>query len=177
MDVMKRLFSIMKVLQSEDITLHDARYLFDKVLDDYGETFPDLYVHLDKFANIVRYPDFENGIVKLLRGGGGNAAASNPLTPEETYSVECFSQEVVDLVNEENMNDNALDQEKEIGYGHSLLKKARKESHLSESCYMNLTWIPPTTCALERLFSQCKHALTELRTRMTPLRFEAIMIL
>jgi hypothetical protein len=39
MDVMKKLFSIMKVLQSEDITLHDSRYLFDKVLADYGATF------------------------------------------------------------------------------------------------------------------------------------------
>jgi hypothetical protein len=43
--------------------------------------------------------------------------------------------------------------------------------------YQNLAWIPPTTNELERLFSRCKHVLTDCRSRMTPLHFEAVMLL
>ena len=89
---------------------------------------------------------------------------------------ECFSHdEEIDLTEDTNNVDKV--NAKEDRYGDSLLKKARKESSNSTSSYINLSWIPPTTCAIERLFSQCKHALSELRTRMTPLHFEAIMIL
>jgi hypothetical protein len=52
---------------------------------------------------------------------------------------------------------------------------ARKKSRKTR--YMNLTWIPATTCEVERLFSVCKHIYSEFRKAMTPETMEIFLYL
>jgi len=43
--------------------------------------------------------------------------------------------------------------------------------------YINLNWIPSTTCEVERLFSKCRHVFSLWRKAMTPLNLEALLYL
>jgi hypothetical protein len=56
----------------------------------------------------------------------------------------------------------------------ALMNKRRKVSY---SEYANLTYIPPTSNIVERLFSSCRLVLTDYRKSMTPYTFECIMFL
>ena len=64
LSTMESLDSVTKMLQSNDLTVADVRDLFDGVI----EKFPAMVGHLGASAAIVTCPNFESGVVKLLRG-------------------------------------------------------------------------------------------------------------
>ncbi|KAG3150381.1 hypothetical protein PC128_g23195 [Phytophthora cactorum] len=61
---LKNLESVNKKLQTVMLTLLDVRALFHHVINHY----PTTKTHLAASANLVKFPDFENGIVKVLAG-------------------------------------------------------------------------------------------------------------
>ena len=94
---------VTKELQTADLTLSQARDLFDSIMNIY----PDMEDHLDDRASIVVDPTFESAIIKVIR------KERRTLTPSEltklesmkrppTSNAETRFQEVDD--NGENMN-------------------------------------------------------------------------
>jgi hypothetical protein len=63
-DEMKKLDSVMVKLQSSDVNLSDVRKMFDSCV----KAFPAMAGYLAPDAAIVHRPDFEAGLVKLIRG-------------------------------------------------------------------------------------------------------------
>ncbi|KAG3120262.1 hypothetical protein PI124_g397 [Phytophthora idaei] len=61
---LKNLESVNKKLQTATLTLLDVRALFDHVINHY----PTTKTHLAASATLVKFPDFENGIVKVIAG-------------------------------------------------------------------------------------------------------------
>ena len=52
-----------------------------------------------------------------------------------------------------------------------------KHRTYSTSVYDDVTWIPATTCPIERLFSIAKHILTQDRSRLSKKLFNCILFL
>ncbi|KAE9222005.1 hypothetical protein PF002_g15411 [Phytophthora fragariae] len=61
---LKNLESVSKKLQTSSVSLLDVRMLFDHVMKHY----PITKAQLAATSTLVKFPDFENGIVKLLAG-------------------------------------------------------------------------------------------------------------
>ncbi|KAF0750418.1 hypothetical protein AaE_006722 [Aphanomyces astaci] len=76
--VLGDLTSITLALQDEECMLSDVRRIFDTVVEDY----PDAVRRLGETADIVQYPTFESGVVKILSGHAFT------LTDEEVSAVE-----------------------------------------------------------------------------------------
>jgi len=112
----------------------------------------------------VVYPLFEDGIIKIMKGD------EDELTAEEAQAVSAFllnGPEDEGLEEDVNSSENFIEAVK--------LRIARKKSRKTR--YMNLAWIPATTCEVERLFSVCKHIYSEFRKAMTPETMEILLYL
>ena len=75
---LKQMEDVTKELQREDLTLSEARDLFDGLMDE----FPDMEQHLHERASIVVDSIFESAIVKVLRN------QTRMLTPSEKIKLE-----------------------------------------------------------------------------------------
>ena len=49
-----------------------------------------------------------------------------------------------------------------------------KHNNHYNSKYISLSWIPATTCEVERLLSLCRHIYSEFRQAMTPETMEIL---
>lgn len=142
--------SVTKFLQLRTATMSDVRTLFDQLIADY----PFFESLIGKNASIIKYPDFENALVKLQNGNFCD------LTIEEKYNVKWL--EVVALETKNEVED----------YASCIIKKRK----FSET-YMDSNWIPPTSVEVERLFSSAKNILTEKRKALKCKNVEMIMCL
>ena len=154
---MEEFEKITKQLQNSDTTLSDVRAIFDAAIEQY----PSMDFYLEADAHIVHSPSFESGIVKLLDD------EVDQLTEMERNSVECFrcSNDVDNIVA---IDDNLSLVQK------ALKNKRRKVSHAE---YSSLTFVPPTSNVVERLFSNARLVLTDYRKSMSPYTFECVMFL
>jgi hypothetical protein len=142
--------SVTKFLQLRTATMSEVRTLFDQLIADY----PFFESLIGKNASIIKYPDFENALVKLQNGNFCD------LTIEEKYNVKWL--EVVALETKNEVED----------YASCIIKKRK----FSET-YMDSNWIPPTSVEVERLFSSAKNILAEKRKALKCKNVEMIMCL
>jgi len=140
-------------LQDNNLDMSDTRALFDAVISQ----FPSTSKYLSPNANIVDYPDFEKGIIKVLNK---EIAA---LSPQEEKSVECFLRKKESEVPVQNIKIFAED---------VLARKKRRLDFSASERYCSLHYICSTTNIVERLFSVCGNVLTDNRQRMLPINFE-----
>ncbi|OWY94177.1 hypothetical protein PHMEG_00036166 [Phytophthora megakarya] len=73
-DDLRNVESVNKKLQSTATTLLDARVLFDHVIQHYSST-PEKQ---SPTASLVKFTDFENGVIKLLVGKTANLSRQKP---------------------------------------------------------------------------------------------------
>ena len=103
--------------------------------------------------------DFVNGIIKLLKGGEAC------LTNDEVEAVKAFKKhETATIVTDYS----GLSPEEEV---------AARLAPKNTSNYEDVSWIPATTCEVERFFSQCKLNHSERRLALTNDHLEMIMFL
>lgn len=152
-----RFQSITVNLQADEITLSQVRFYFESICEDY----PDMLTHLSPTANIVQSPIFEQGLCKILDG------REQSLSPTEKQAVKHLR---CGTVGHEESDCEGL------SYFEQLEKKRRRVS-VNQHRYINCSFIPPTSNTVERLFSRCKHVLTDWRKSMSPIMFEAVMFL
>jgi hypothetical protein len=160
---MKYFNDVMIALQGADLTLNEARILFNDVirLDESMDHY------LGHEARIVKCPHFESAIVKVL------SSQEMTMTVQETIAMEPF------LIKQEDDESSDASSSEELNLmnhnrAEALIQTARKRAKLelkSESEYINLGFISPTSCIVERLFSQAKLVLNDHRRHMNVSNF------
>jgi hypothetical protein len=151
--------SATKKLQLNGLDLADARALFDGVLEKYPEMR-----HLDTDNALVRYPDFDSAITKVLN------ECEDDLTESEAASISCFMKSV-------NIEDSDEDDLVAKSFADGILASKRHKTTKGNSKYIPLGFVAPTSNVVERLFSSAKFILTDCRKHMHPINFEMILFL
>ena len=146
------------------------------------EKYPDIDSfknYLKKDASIIHSPHFENAVVKIQRG------KENELSVAEKESVKMFRVRV-------NTADRpptaaAPSRNERLSFAEQSLKRqkleeggskpARRVNNTDNSRYIDLSHIGATSNVVERLFSLAGLVLTSRRKSMSPLHFEAVMML
>ncbi|KAL0242437.1 hypothetical protein GEMRC1_005000 [Eukaryota sp. GEM-RC1] len=131
-------------LQREDIDMLSVQRLFASTIDVYCQENenPELKEHLTYPASLrARYPEnqvhFETAVLKLLRRG-------ECLTEDEKKWVQCFI---------EHPNAEPRAGERRL----ASIKDVFSQKTIEEgSTYQDLSWIPPTSNVVERLFSRVR---------------------
>jgi hypothetical protein len=157
-EVLSELDSVTRTLQAERLDLADARALFSGLYRMY----PDLH-HLSPESELIRYPDFEIGVVKILSN------AENELSQAEALAVQGFRKSRLDDEGEERASSSNL--------ATQLLRANRRRIDNAPSLYVDLNFVLPTSNVVERLFSVAKYILTDTRKHMHPSNFEMIIFL
>ena len=160
---------VAKHLQLRETTLAEARGFFDNLHDKYGtETFiPDLAIRT-KFSDHLKKvwsADFENAIIKVQTGAEGT------LTGDEAKTISMFLKS--ELLPAFAPVAGAASSLTKSVVAEVALKKARPDA----SRYINLDWIPPSSCEIERLFSQAKLIHTDHRRSILPCNLEIVLFL
>ncbi len=151
--------SVTKTLQRDNVTLAEARILFDAVIDNYSNTKS----KLDSNARIVRYPHFEVAVVKIQEG------KSRELILREREAVSCLlKHKNAGVVDDE-------DDQASLSFAEKALNK-RKISH-SVDVYLDTRFIMPTTNLVERFFSKAGMAFSKWRKSLAPASLEIQMFL
>lgn len=157
---LKKFQSITKCLQRKGVSAKEVRLVFDAIIDDY----PEMDEYLDSNANIVNNPDFENGLFKIM---------SKEIASMSSAEKRATSR----LKNPESPNIHSTsDTQEEGGYYEQLLKRRRLSSETSDQ-YLDCSFCVATSNTVERLFSACKHVLTDERKCMSPIMFKALIFL
>jgi hypothetical protein len=154
--LMKKMASLTKAVQRDDLTMADVRHLFDKAMED----MPGLALKLSRDAAIVKDKDFEQAVVKVQTG------QELSLTREEELSLRRF-----ELPNEAEEAEAKGDDEGDYATG-ILNRKRRRVTR-----YIPMKFITPTTCEVERLFSIAIRVFTDTRRSLLPLNLEAVLFL
>jgi hypothetical protein len=158
---LKKLDSVSKVLQDNEINMANVRVLFDQVVDDY----PVMSSHLRASAKIVQSPDFEGALVKIVNGGKLTTSEARAMSRFEVDPDTCGSKQ-----KERSSN----------SYATEILRggKKKRAAEATSVTYSDLAkMVPPTSNTMERLFSQCKLILTPQRACMLPANFEMLAFL
>jgi hypothetical protein len=147
------------LLQDSQRNLAEVRNIFDEMLKHY----PSMQHHLCKEGGIVHSPEFENAIVKVIE--------------DELNTLNTREKELLEPLRKSNIA--------AVGSGHSpiihetqiaihALKKKKKRVQME---YIDMSFIPPTSNIVERLFSAARLVLTDYRKSMSPYTFECVMFL
>ena len=136
-----------------------VRPVFKAVVEDY----PEMGEYLGDTAIIVCSPDFENELVKLMNGRNASMTADEK-TATEMLKIEGSESSDTDRI------------EEKLGY-FDTCKRRKVSTAKKESIYIDCSFIVATSNTVERLFSTCKHVLTDSRKSMSPIIFEAIIFL
>jgi hypothetical protein len=119
--------------------------------------------HLSPTASIIKFKDFENGIVKLQRG------QDSLLTPGEVLAMVPFLKPQVEFIVIEEEIQPILS----IVQRAMLNEKRRKLDIAGSSIYIDTSFVNPTSNDPERLFSHAKLTNGDLQQSTTPKNFEA----
>lgn len=131
---LEKFLSVSKKLQS--VSMRDARFLFDKLLDEFKEE-GSCVKHLSVGADVITDPDFENGIVKVQNG------RENELSIVEKKLMTRFLRAPQVQANPP--------ASKTLGFADAVLEEKRAKV---EPTYENLGWIPPHADEVKRYLSQ-----------------------
>ncbi|KAG3233503.1 hypothetical protein PI124_g21427 [Phytophthora idaei] len=154
---MKDIESISKKLQSDGLTLLQARELFDGLL----ELKPSFASYLASNAEIVDSPAFDSGAVKVFD------KKAEMLTREERAALLPFKR------SREASAAQPARVEKE-GLADRILKRRKV---VVQQVYVLLAAIPPASNMVERLFSSARSVLRHERHRLTPMTLEMLLFL
>ena len=153
--------TVTKKLQSSNLDLADARTMFNGLHLRY----PHL-PHLSSNAEITRYPDFDNGVEKVL------TLREVELSCSEIEALRVFEKKVIVV-----QPSTVTAATKVATLADELLTPKRQCLEKNTSNYIDLKFVLPTSNIVERLFSMAKFILTDSRKHMHPSNFEKIIFL
>ena len=146
--------SITMQLQKEVINLHEVRVLFDATVKEY----PVMARYLAPDSSIIHSPHFENGLVKLLLHGDNCS-----LLREEKHALQKLKMDEV----------TSNSPQKELSFAERAMKVLKE----SPKNYKSVSFISPTSNAVERLFSTAKFVFSDLRRSLLPRNLEMLLFL
>ena len=164
---LKNIRSFTVGMQKSSINMLIARKAFSSLEEKYGENFSK---YLSEDARIVLNPDFDNGLVKTLKG------EELSMTENDRIAVEIFR---LPTDKDDVGNENAVLDLSEFEIIERNAKRMCQRLEKGSSIYdiNHIKNIQPTSCDLERLFSKAKNIFTSVRNRTTPKAFEARLML
>ena len=169
MPVLANMQSVTKDLQRHDVTMAEGMALFEGVLLEADGTFlmDDMENYLARDAAIVHTTAFFSALEKIQE------ARANELTPDEKVVMRPFEVEAGGAG-----GGSDAEADNNLSFAETILRnKRRRIAESSTAAYIDLSFIKPTSNAVERLFSLAKHILTDTRMSTSPLVFEALIYL
>ena len=154
----KSLSSANLLLQKEEISLIESRYLFDTILIDFPNIGLEKYLERD--ADLILSKDFLNACYRQIEGK--SLSSDDILILKDFVVTACQT-----LISSD---------DEETDYGLSFLKKMKKST--SEILvYMDLRFLPTGSVRAERAFSQAGLVFSSLRKSMSCESLGLIMML
>jgi hypothetical protein len=122
--------------------------------------------HLGTTSSLVINPDFESGIMQIVKG--------TPLTAAEQCAVSRLVKVDTTVILTEPGSD-----DEDVSYAVRVAKRLKQEEMktVKREQFVNLDVIPGTSVNCERLFSLAKNILTDTRKCTAPVLFEALLFL
>ncbi len=160
--LLRDLDSVTKALQKDSVTLLECRVLFDAVI----QKIPSTTSRLNPNADIVCSPQFESSIVKVLAGN------ISGLSGNEKESISNLVQRGV---TEDPIINNAANSEAVLSFAEQISNKRKVLD--SNSRYLDLRFLLPTTNIIERFFSKAGYTLDPRRRRVDPEKLEQQLFL
>ena len=148
-------------LQRDDTDTASVRPSFDELLP----TIPKLDAkdrYLKPNSKIVKFPDFEQGIVKILNGEEAVMSVNEQLACRKPRKSNAFNVEEVD-------SHDVAD------FASAVLAKRLKQAPLLK--YVSCMFLLPTSNFSERFFSSAGYAYHELRLNLLPMKLEQQLFL
>ena len=141
----------------DDVQDHGANCALVRMMfDDVLKAFSQLDNYIASNANIFKHPDFENAIISIMK------KRHLDLTYLELRKT-------LHLLSEDGP---ARSSNQDLLTPLQRAQKRLSDMHRSSSPYMDLRFLRPTTCAVERLFSLAGRVLTKERRSMHPVNAE-----
>jgi hypothetical protein len=154
---LKKLDSVCLFLQKPSATFAHVRLLFDKVIEE----FPSLSSHLSTNASIVKYPNLENGLVKIQN--------------QEEHLLTLMEKEALSFLKTSKTCNEPAPIDKPFDFAEGIVQQ--KKLRVCETSYVDTTYIVPTSNLVERLFSSSKDVLSDKRKSIKQESVELIMFL
>jgi hypothetical protein len=154
---MQKLKSVFLRLQDRECNLYEARILFDSLTEE----FPSLKHYITNKAEIIQSPDFENGVVKIMKG--------EALSKKE--AIECAMLKISNSGVIGDVEDEGEADSHGSNYALSILaanKKKLDSTLQKKDIWMTVDFIPPTSALVESFFSTSKHVFGARRVGTTP---------
>ena len=103
----------------------------------------------------------------------------NELTVAQANALQRLKKQIIEVVdvNEEDVDEDHDDDEenRNLNYAAKIKSNVEKRMRANETGnYINMGWIPATSCEAERLFSLCRRIFSEFRRAMTPYTLEML---
>jgi hypothetical protein len=174
--VLKAVHQCSMALQKDNgVELRHVRKFFDVLI----AKAPSFARYLGPESDIVHSPIFEKAVIKVQSGNERN------LTRNERATLKRFERSPSDHYSED--DDSSDDEERKMNTDNpfltivedenkTLLKKRRLEIN-SESAYLPMLHVEPTSNCCERLFSRAKIFSDDRRKRMCPYHLELSLVL
>lgn len=154
--------SITRELQRENLTVLEARCLFNRVMQDY----PEMSYYLSQNASIIHDKDFDNALVAIMD------ATEHNLSVKQVQLVKQFEKPISDISENDDSGNNTTE-----SYAKDILNSAKKAKVDGTHNYIDMSFINPTSNIVERLFSQSKLYFNDKRKRMKTTRLEDTLFL
>jgi hypothetical protein len=131
----------------------------------------DLENRLASDHGLVKHPCFERGVVKILKG------QVHTMTTGEQQACQCLLRSEFEYLypaeEEAALNLEVPNSPRKF----AARREAKKVRVDCSGEYADCSFLQPTTCTIERLFSLCSHFFLPKRKRMAPRLLEAIVFL
>jgi hypothetical protein len=151
------------------LTLYEARKLFDRLLDDFGNKYP--LSQLKATSPLVNNPHFENGIIKIQSG------SEDRLTRAEKEAVSMYLKPALGAAHAEEKEGEPPAQEE--AYADRVLTAAQqdKRQRTDTTKYRTTIHVLPQSNLCELLFSHAKIIMSDRRKHMKPQTLNDVLLL
>ena len=163
--------SVTIALQGVDMSIKESDVLFRSIIDEYTEF--DFEAFLGADANIIHDKVLEKAVLKI------QSSKEETLTADEKESVSKLLR--CQTTNEQESTASCEDEERsdaQLTFAERALKRQRIQEKTGVcSNYINTNFLLPTSCVVERLFSQAKRVFSPHRRRLHTKTLEALLFL
>ena len=162
--------SVTIALQRHDMTIKESNVLFRSIIDAYKEFNFEGYLGAE--SDIIHSKPLESAILKI------QSNKEDILTDLEKGAVEKLL--VPSLLADEEAGVGAGEScvdDAHLSFADRALKRQRVQDTAEGSKYINTRFLLPTSCVVERLFSQAKRVFSPHRRRLNVKTLEALLFL
>jgi hypothetical protein len=164
--------SVTIALQRHDMSIKESDVLFRSIIDAYKDFNFEGYLGTD--SDIIHDKQLEMAVLKI------QSNKENTLTDLEKGAVELLLRPA--LLSQDNTAEGSGSSagnhdDAQLSFAERALKRQRVQDKTEGSKYINTRFLLPTSCVVERLFSQAKRVFSPHRRRLNIKTLEALLFL